>query len=111
MMDAKTQTKFEARADIMKALAHATRLYILDVLSKEDEVCVGDLTSLIGADTSTVSKHLSVLRAAGLITDEKRGSQVFYKIRVPCVLNFFECAETVIRKNAAEQVKLMRQSK
>jgi len=105
-MDAKTLAKFEARAEILKAMAHATRLYILDVLLKEDEVCVGDFTAQIGADASTVSKHLSVLKSAGLISDIKRGNQVFYRLSTPCVLRFFDCAEAVIKKRTAEQIKV-----
>jgi len=105
-MNEKILARYEARAGILKALAHSTRLYILDILAKEQEVCVGDLTERVGADTSTVSKHLFVLKTAGIVNDHKRGNQVFYRLRVPCVMKFFDCAEAVIRKNADEQVKL-----
>ena len=106
-MDRKTKAQFEARAKIIKAMAHPTRLFIVDRLSKKEE-CVCDLTEMIGADTSTVSKHLSVLKAVGIIEDEKRGAQVFYKLRVPCVLDFFGCVESVLKVNAEEQLKLMK---
>jgi DNA-binding transcriptional ArsR family regulator len=55
---------------------------------------------MIGADISTVSKHLSVLRQAGVVSDEKRGLQVFYRLRVPCITNIFGCIEGVLRANA-----------
>jgi len=98
-MDAKTQALFEARAKIVKAMAHPTRLFIVDQLAGEQEKCVRELTELIGSDMSTVSKHLATLRSAGIVQDEKRGSQVYYRLRVPCVLNFFQCVESVIRSN------------
>lgn len=98
-MDAKTQAKFEARARIIKAMAHPTRLFIVDELARQER-CVCELTEMVGADTSTVSKHLSVLREAGIVSDEKRGLQVWYRLRVPCVLNFFGCVESVLRSNA-----------
>jgi ArsR family transcriptional regulator len=98
-MDAKTQARYEARAAVIKAMAHPTRLFIIDELSR-GEKCVCRLRDLIGADISTVSKHLSVLKDAGILEDEKRGQQVFYRLRVPCILNFFGCVEDVLVANA-----------
>jgi ArsR family transcriptional regulator len=87
----------EARSRVMKALAHPTRLFIVDELSR-GERCVCELTDGIGADVSTVSKHLSVLKGAGIVLDDRRGVQVFYRLRVPCILNFFGCVEAVIEE-------------
>ena len=106
-MDKKKQALFEARAKIIKAMAHPTRLFIVDELSKHEK-CVCELTEMIGADTSTVSKHLSILKGAGIVADEKRGSQVYYQLRVPCVLNFFGCVESVLKTNAKEQMQLLK---
>jgi DNA-binding transcriptional ArsR family regulator len=106
-MNAKIRTRLEARARIIKAMAHPTRLFIVDELSR-NECCVCELTEMIGSDVSTVSKHLSVLKEAGIITDEKRGLQVWYNLRVPCVLNFFSCVESVLKSNAARQMKMVK---
>ena len=89
-MNKQTQALFEARAKIIKAMAHPTRLFIVDELSRRKR-CVCELTEMIGADISTVSRHLSVLKSAGIITDEKRGLQLIYTLWVPCFLNFFKC--------------------
>lgn len=99
-MDARTQALFEARAEVFKALAHPTRLFIVDQLARNGEKCVCDLTEMIGADMSTVSKHLALLKNAGIVTVDKRGSMVFYQLRVKCILNFFECVENVMASNA-----------
>jgi len=96
--------QYQARAGIIKAMAHPTRLFIVDQLAKGPQ-CVCKLTDMIGDDISTVSRHLSVLRNAGIISADKRGQQVFYTLRVPCVLNFFSCVETVIKLNIDEQAK------
>ena len=104
-MERSVQARFDARARIVKAMAHPTRLFIVDELSR-GERCVCELTEMVGADASTVSKHLSVLRNAGIIRDDKRGSQVFYTLRVPCVMKFLDCVETVIHTTAEEQMKL-----
>ncbi|MCK4795526.1 MAG: winged helix-turn-helix transcriptional regulator [Desulfobacteraceae bacterium] len=90
-------------------MAHPTRLFIVDELSRGQR-CVYELTEMIGADTSTVSKHLSVLKNVGIIADEKRGLEVYYRLRVPCVLNFFSCVESVIRTTAKEQMALIKKS-
>ena len=106
-MDPATHARFEARAKIVKAMAHPTRLFIVDQLADGNEKCVCELTEMIGADMSTVSKHLTVLKSSGIIQDEKRGSQVYYTLRVPCVLRFFECVESVMKCNATEQQELV----
>ncbi len=106
-MDAKTQAKYEARAKIVKAMAHPARLLIVDELSKHGERCVCELTEMIGTDMSTVSRHLAQLKQAGLIEDEKRGQMVFYRLRVHCVLDFFDCIESVIKCNAKSQQELL----
>jgi len=106
-MDRKVQAQFEARARIVKALAHPSRLFIVDELSRHER-CVAELTEMVGADMSTVSKHLSVLRAAGIVRDERRGAQVIYHLRVPCVLKFFDCVGEVIESVAEEQWKAIR---
>ncbi len=105
-MDAKTQAKYEARAKIIKAMAHPTRLFIVDELARSDERCVCELTEMIGVDMSTVSRHLAMLKNAGIIEDQKRGSQVYYSLRVRCVMNFFECVESVMKSNAKNHQKL-----
>lgn len=103
-MDTKTKIKFENRARVIKAMANPTRLFIVDELSRK-EICVGELTKMVGADVSTVSKHLLVLKNAGIVLDEKRGAQVFYKLRLPCVLNFFSCVESVLKAVSCEQME------
>jgi len=106
-MDAKKKARYEVRAAIIKAMGHPTRLFIVEELSR-GERCVCELTEMVGVDVSTISKHLSVLKNAGIVQDDKRGSQVFYSLLVPCVLNFFSCVESVLKTTAKEQMKLVR---
>lgn len=106
-MNTKTKKRYEARAHIMKALAHPTRLFIIDELAKRER-CVCELRDMIGADVSTVSRHLTVLREAGVVEDEKRGLQVWYRLRVPCILNFFGCVEDVLKANIRQMAAAIR---
>jgi len=102
-MDPKSKNRCEANAAIMKALSHPTRLFILEQIATQER-CVCDLTEMVGHDISTISKHLSVLKHAGIVAAEKRGSQVFYALRIPCVLEFLACAQKIIQAHARELV-------
>lgn len=106
-MDRKQLARYEARAKVIKALGHPARLMIVDELSSRGERCVCELTELVGTDMSTVSRHLSQLKNAGLVTDEKRGTQVYYRLRVKCLANFFACVESVLEHNARAQRELV----
>jgi ArsR family transcriptional regulator, arsenate/arsenite/antimonite-responsive transcriptional repressor len=95
--------KYEARASIIKAMAHPSRLLIIDELSKHER-CVGEITAVVGADTSTVSKHLLVLKNAGLVDDEKRGQMVYYTLTCSCIPKFISCIESVLKERAEKQM-------
>lgn len=90
---------YQLRADILKAMAHPSRLIMIDALSK-GERCVCELQELVGSDMSTVSKHLTVLKNVGIVDDRKEGLWVYYRLKVPCILNFFGCVEAVIEEQA-----------
>ena len=106
-MDARSQAKYEARARIIKAMAHPTRLFLVDELSRHGQRCVCELTDMVGADMSTVSRHLAILKEAGIIEDQRRGAQIYYRLRMKCVLSFFDCVETVLQRNVKERMKLL----
>jgi len=88
---------FKQQARVLKALANESRLIIVDRLSR-GECSVGDLTAMVGSDVSTVSRHLAVLRAHGIVDDRREGSVVYYRLLTPCVCNFFACAAQVIKE-------------
>jgi len=87
--------RFERRAEVIKAMANATRLVIVEELSRNEKT-VGALTELVDLDISTVSRHLLILRHAGIVSCRRNGNQVLYKLLTPCVLNFIGCVEKVL---------------
>ena len=93
-MRTKPEERLKAQARVLKALAHPTRLLLVEELAQKTR-CVCELRDAAGLDISTVSKHLSLLRNAGIVEDEKRGLKVFYSLKTTCVLNFFRCVESV----------------
>ena len=88
---------FRQQARVLKALANESRLMMVHRLAR-GECSAGELTTLVGDDQSTVSKHLAVLRAHGIVDDRREGSVVIYRLLVPCVVDFFSCATQVIRE-------------
>ena len=102
----KTKSQYEARAQIAKALAHPTRLLLLDALL-EKALCVNEMTELVGVDQSTVSKHLAILKDAGFVEIDKQGSMNFYSIRCQCLDEFFGCIESVLRQKVRAQQELV----
>ena len=85
------------RAEIFKALGHPARLAMVVALG-DGERCVCELRELVGSDMSTVSKHLTVLRHAGLVDAEKRGKQMFYSLRLKCALGFLQCVDRALKE-------------
>jgi ArsR family transcriptional regulator len=72
---------FEAPAAVLKAAADPHRLAILAALAAVDgEICVCDFTGVLPLNQPTVSHHLRILREAGLVTCERRGTWVYYRL-------------------------------
>ncbi len=89
------------RAAVFKALGHPARLHIVEELAA-GERCVCDLVDLVGLGWSAVSRHLAVLKAAGVLEDEKRGLHVFYRLALPCVKSFTDCLDAAGRGEVVE---------
>jgi ArsR family transcriptional regulator len=102
--NAKALTRYKAQAQVLKALAHPSRLLMVEELSK-GERCVCELAAMVGAQMATVSRHLSQLKNAGIVEDDKRGVQVFYRLRTPCVMKFFACVCDVHREAARRHLE------
>lgn len=89
-----SQNLSKKRALVIKALAHPSRLLIAESLM-DGEMCVCDLKDLVGADISTVSKHLSLMRSAGVLISEKRGLNIYYQLACECLGDFLRCVDQI----------------
>lgn len=96
-MDTTDRMRAEARATVLKALAHPTRIYIVDRIANHGRHCVCELTELIGVDTSTVSRHLSLLKSAGILADTREGTTIYYDLTCNCIADFMTGLESVLR--------------
>ncbi|MGE4489615.1 MAG: ArsR/SmtB family transcription factor [Kiritimatiellales bacterium] len=90
-----SQKEIQRQAAVMKALAHPSRMLIVHALM-DNELCVCELRDLLGQDVSTVSRHLSVLKNAGLLVEDKRGLYVYYHLTCPCIKNFLACVDKMV---------------
>ncbi|MDD2227931.1 MAG: metalloregulator ArsR/SmtB family transcription factor [Candidatus Cloacimonetes bacterium] len=86
----RNQSELDIIAVIMKAMAHPTRLFIIRALDGQEH-CVCELTEMVGIDQSTMSKHLSILKNAGIVEGRKENNQVYYRLIRPCLLDVMQC--------------------
>ncbi|SFV73349.1 ArsR/SmtB family transcription factor [Desulfovibrio piger] len=96
-----------AQARIFKALGHPSRLLMVDAL-RDGEKCVCDLQALVGDDMSTVSKHLAVLRDAGVVTRRKQGVNIYYSLALCCLDQFLACTGQLLEKRILSQMDMLR---
>lgn len=105
-MDKAKGLLFERQAEIAKAVAHPLRIAVIDFL-KEGEKCVCDIAEHVGSERSNVSRHLSVMVRAGVLSCRKEGLKVFYGLRTPCVVDFLTCAARLLRQQAKDNEELL----
>jgi len=103
-MDENKKRFLAEQANIFKALGHPSRLIMAEALTR-GPLCVCDLHKLVGGDLSTVSRHLAVMKEAGVVDDEKRGTNVFYSLSLDCLDTFLRCTGDVVRTRLLTRLK------
>lgn len=98
---------FQKQAEVAKAIAHPLRIAIIDFL-KDGEQCVCDIAKHVSSERSNVSRHLSVMVNAGVLEYRKEGLKVIYRLKCPCILDFFSCIIRVLKQQAKENEKLLK---
>lgn len=106
MMDKAKVPLYERQAEIAKAVAHPLRVAVIDFL-RDGEKCVCDIAEQIGSERSNVSRHLSVMVGAGVLTCRKEGLKVFYALRTPCIAEFLSCVTRVVKQQAKDNERLL----
>lgn len=96
-MNKDIESNYIDQAEVFKALAHPTRLFIIHAV-KDKSMPVKELTEAVGIDISTMSKHLDILKKKKIIRGQKVKNFVYYSLAIPCVLDFMTCAMEVINK-------------
>ena len=94
------------KANIFQALAHPTRIAILEFLSK-GEFSAGELIEKLGMEQANVSQHLAVLRTKQLVSNRKAGNQVFYSVRDPIIIEVLNLMRTYFHAHLKESLGML----
>lgn len=105
-MDTRARERLKLKADVFKAMGHPLRLGVIEFL-QQGEMCVCDIVEHVGTGMSNVSKHLSVLKKAGIIADRRDGLKIMYRLTMPCAVDFAKCVEGVVLGILDDQRSLM----
>ena len=97
---------YERQAEVAKAISHPLRMAILDYL-REGPQCVCDIATFVRSERSNISKHLSVMVAAGVLDSNKDGLKVIYKLRAPCILKFVDCITECLKEKAKDDQQVL----
>jgi len=108
-MDQTARHLYSMKAEVLKAVAHPIRLAILETL-RDGEKCVCNIAREVDSERSNVSRHLSVMVKAGVLSSRKEGLMVFYALRTPCMLEFLGCVERVLRNQHQENAAALGQA-
>ena len=92
----------EKKADMLKALAHPIRIMIFEELANGEKQ-VGELVEIMGTKEANTSRHLAVMRKAGLLSSRKEGLNVFYSIKIQCFLSMLSCIDEGVCSIAEDQ--------
>jgi DNA-binding transcriptional ArsR family regulator len=98
--------RLRLKAEVFKAMGHPLRLGIIEFL-QPGEKCVCEIVEHVGTEISNVSKHLSLLKKTGIVTNRRDGLKMMYRLTMPCALDFARCVEGVVIKRLEEQRSVM----
>ena len=107
MPDSKKRLLFQRQAQVAQAIGHPLRLAIIDFL-KDGPQCVCDIAEYIGSERSNVSRHLSLMVAAGVLEYRKEGLKVIYRLKCPCILDFFSCMSGVLKQQVKDDKEILK---
>jgi DNA-binding transcriptional ArsR family regulator len=106
IMACEMNERFRLKADVFKAMGHPLRLGVIELL-RDGEKCVCEIMENLGTGMSNISKHLSVLKKAGIVTDRRDGLKIMYSLTMSCALDFMKCVEGTVIKRLEDERSAM----
>lgn len=97
------------KAEVFQALAHPSRIAIVELLRDEGEVSVNQICERVGLEQANVSQHLAVLRSRQLVTGRKDGNQVFYSLRDPVLGKILNLMRRFFEEHLTESLELLQE--
>jgi ArsR family transcriptional regulator len=101
-----TEPLRQFKADIFQALAHPTRISILELL-EPGELSSSVLLENLGIEQSNLSQHLAILRSKQLVTNRKVGNQVFYSVRDPIINEVLKLMRAYFHARVREAMEML----
>ena len=96
------------KAGCFQALAHPTRIAVVELLADEGEVSVSRIYERLGVEQANASQHLAVLRSRGIVTGRKDGNQVFYSLRDPILGKVLELMRQYFQAHLSESLEMLK---
>jgi DNA-binding transcriptional ArsR family regulator len=96
----------EYKASIFQALAHPTRVAIVEVLA-EGEASAGSIQERLGVEQANISQHLAILRSRRIVTNRKEGNQVFYSLRNKALVKVLDMMRRYFQEHLAESAQML----
>jgi len=83
--------KLEHVAFILKTIAHPLRIAVIDLLTKNDKLCVNDICERLESEQSLTSHHLSNMKLKGILDSEREGKNIYYSLKLKEVTEVINC--------------------
>ncbi len=96
------------KANIFQALAHPTRIAMIEVL-REGELPAGAIIERLGLEQANASQHLSILRAKQIVSSRKEGNQVFYSVRDPLLIEVLDVMRRYFQAHVEESLAMLKE--
>ena len=96
------------KAEIFQALAHPTRIAIVEAL-RAGETSAGQLISRLGLEQANASQHLAVLRSKQVVTSRKEGNQVFYSLRDPVLIEVLDILKRYFYSHLSQTMSMLKE--
>jgi len=98
----------EFKAGIFQALAHSTRIAIIEAL-RDGELPAGAIIERLGVEQANASQHLSILRAKQIVSSRKEGNQVFYSVRDPLLIEVLDIMRRYFQAHIEEAISMLKE--
>jgi DNA-binding transcriptional ArsR family regulator len=96
------------KANIFQALAHPTRIAIVEVL-RDGELAAGAIIERLGLEQANASQHFSILRAKQIVNSRKEGNQVFYSVRDPLLIEVLDVMRRYFQAHVEEAMSMLKE--
>jgi DNA-binding transcriptional ArsR family regulator len=96
------------KASIFQALAHPTRIAIIEIL-RDGELSAGAIIERLAIEQANASQHLSILRTRQIVSSRKEGNQVFYSVRDPLLIEVLDVMRRYFQAHVEEAMSMLKQ--